>query len=1392
MNTLGKYILKKSLGKGGMGEVFLAHDPALDRNVAIKIVHAHLAGDVTFAARFQREARILAQLQHPNIVTIYEFDLAHTPPYMVMPFIQGGSLKDYLQTLRAENRAMPLSQVEAILVKIAEGLDYAHAQHVVHRDIKPANILFSKGNTQQNKLDDDNQPMLTDFGIAKLVDDVTQTQQLSMPGNTLGTATYMSPEQAASDTVTPRSDLYALGVVLFEMLTGRPPYQSSSPTAVMMQHLGEPIPDPRTLNPHLPVGITQVISKALAKKPEDRFENARALAKALHVALTQADAPTVIEDKTAKSLQAFVEVKAPVGPESAPKPTIQPAPEAQKEPQKANAQTRDRWISISNKVAEVIGQNKTATALGTVGIIVAALEFINRVLGLIDKLSSSLAIWLPYLGVPLLIAGFISAIVVARRNPLAWRRAYSIAAVIACVGIAWSVWSMYDRFRIRENFAVAIAQFDRKQTREFVDVSNRLLAAMQRDAEDAGGAISIERINETYTDRNAAKAGAAQRKINWMVWGQYDDKGVIFNVDALAPKVLTIEALSVNVFGAQRNPQVINTGATVSANPAMLRIERTLGDLREVSLIAKGSPEQINYFGNVVLGLAFLGNDDVQRAAKVLSNAIQKSESASRVGAGNEVEGRDIAYYYRGLINIQQGQMENAVKDLETALTLKPDSADIRYAVALAYSQNCSANVRTKRAITEVTEALRLDPTSIKANLLLGDLYLDDGDLTKSLEAYLKAEALASVPSQNAQSYRVSVYDRLYTVYTRLNRANDAQTALNKAVALRKESAIASEQTGNVLQSRVTNAYALLNESQFDAAVIAFNRALEISPTHALTLRGLATTLMYQSKYDEAETILNNALQNNDKDAMAYKLLGIVHYSNKKTNESVQALQKATDLNACDPNGLSLLGSAYYVQKNHIASARAHQKAAEIQGNDWLMWQSAGGSWMAACVDTTKPCAELEQAIKAFSRAMALAPTEFAPAFSLGFANELQGKWAEMAVNYEQALDKTTDPAYKEQILRGLGFAYLQQNKSDKAAQMYRDALGIKETPDARRGLLQAYFAQNKWDETIAEANRLIGVDPNDAVAKLGLRSAYWQRGNVFLRQLRLDNATTDFQASLGIQPTAEAYFGAALANYLRCIPDKAKAMAQNASTLEPAYLPLFALTLAANGQTIEHDKLQNGFGASATSKINEHLSYAEFLYLKGDLDKAVGEILQTLSEVKQIGDLARANVLLGRIYLLKGNVAASQQALEQVINAIPDHAYAQLYLGDVALVQGKPNDALTAFDRAQTKLVAYAGQDWLNAAILDIELPLHRSIAFKRLGRVGEAQRALDDARARADRLLKLAENMPQGLFISGIIWQELGDINKADIAFAQALRCDQSMGIFRKRSDEYLARLR
>ncbi len=284
MNTtprqLGKYELQERLGSGGMAEVWKALDTQLRRYVAIKLLHSSLLNDSNFVTRFLREAQVIASLHHPNIVQIHDFHISEPPEsesttaYMVMDYVEGQTLADYIRsTSRTGNFPTP-GEIVHLFSAVATAIDYAHQRGMVHRDIKPANILLDKRNTSRNPM---GEPILSDFGIARLVGASTKT----LSGLWLGTPLYVSPEQAQGHPGNERSDIYSLGVVLYELCTGVPPFQGDNPAAIMMQHVNVLPTPPSLINPYIPPALSMVILRALAKEPSARFASASTMAAAL-------------------------------------------------------------------------------------------------------------------------------------------------------------------------------------------------------------------------------------------------------------------------------------------------------------------------------------------------------------------------------------------------------------------------------------------------------------------------------------------------------------------------------------------------------------------------------------------------------------------------------------------------------------------------------------------------------------------------------------------------------------------------------------------------------------------------------------------------------------------------------------------------------------------------------------------------------------------------------------------------------------------------------------------------------------------------------------------------------------------------------------------------------
>ena len=311
-SNAGPYRIIEPLGRGGMASVYKAYEPKLDRYVALKVLPREFLHDPSFAQRFRQEAQALALLEHPNIVPIYNYDIDEHEgiPWMAMRLVSGGALSQLLRG-EGERVRLPPARVVEILRGVADALDYAHthAKRIVHRDVKPQNVLLDQGG----------RVYLADFGIAKILE---SSGGLTATGMITGTPQYMAPEQATGTKVGPAADVYALGIVAYEMLAGHVPFAADTPVAIMMKHVQEPLPLPPP--DRVPEPLLRAILKCTAKKPEDRWPSAGAFVSALEagleartvpaladvptLAVPRAAAPTVVSPRTA--------VPAPTAPPS--------------------------------------------------------------------------------------------------------------------------------------------------------------------------------------------------------------------------------------------------------------------------------------------------------------------------------------------------------------------------------------------------------------------------------------------------------------------------------------------------------------------------------------------------------------------------------------------------------------------------------------------------------------------------------------------------------------------------------------------------------------------------------------------------------------------------------------------------------------------------------------------------------------------------------------------------------------------------------------------------------------------------------------------------------------------------------------------------------------------
>jgi len=345
-----RYELQQKIGEGGMARVYRGRDMRLNRQVAVKVLHSHYAADTGFLQRFHHEAQAAANLRHPNIVDVYDVGQDGDVHYIVMEYVPGSDLKALLM----RNGPLPIEQAVSIAEAVASGLEAAHRVGMIHRDVKPQNIIVGDGG----------QVKITDFGIAKSKLSTATTET----GVTFGTADYISPEQARGQAASPQSDIYSLGITLYEMLTGRLPFTGDSSIAVAMQHVSAEPPPPRMYNPRIPVQLEALVLRALSKDPADRPASAREFARLLAGYRDIGEQATVVRPVQSRS----------------PQPQVNPRPVA---PRTATGTTSPRPVLLPPRPAVVAQAPPDNRGLGFGGFLLGLLLIVG-VLGLVGLLAS--------------------------------------------------------------------------------------------------------------------------------------------------------------------------------------------------------------------------------------------------------------------------------------------------------------------------------------------------------------------------------------------------------------------------------------------------------------------------------------------------------------------------------------------------------------------------------------------------------------------------------------------------------------------------------------------------------------------------------------------------------------------------------------------------------------------------------------------------------------------------------------------------------------------------------------------------------------------------------------------------------------------------------------------
>jgi serine/threonine-protein kinase len=1240
--TLGKYSIVRTLGAGGMGSVFLGRDPSLERDVAIKVILPQLTHQPGFYERFHREARVVASLRHPHIVQVYDFAIERgdpttdvdDQPFMVMEYFDGGSLKDRLSELRNRNEIMPLTEAASIISAIASALDYAHARGMIHRDVKPANILF----TAQGE------PVLTDFGIARIVDESAQAGHISLNKGIVGTPAYMSPEQAAGGAMDARSDVYALGIVLYEMVCGRVPFRADSPTAVLMQHVNQAPPPPTQFNPSVPPVVQAVILRALAKQPRERFDSAGELANALNAAC----AAPVASTSNDPSLDAPTVVDAPATPTPNSTPTPNPS---------RSTEGGQGWLSSAAALAEAVSplvgqgmpkterlpQGRLRQAIGIISFIsvtLAAIDFVFRTLDRASQQFNRLTGVLPYLIVPLLVGAFGLAMIGAVRARTRATRGLAIGAAVALgvAGGAWGGWRVFQANQPPIGPVVLVAEFKGCTgcpDRIFDDdIYNELL----KQSAALNFPIEVRRVREIDSaivgDTLAARQLGEANKATLVIWGTYDAASVSSQFELLG--------------GPQGIGPLLGTD-----------------DLRSFSYNLNANTQKLEHVAYLALGLMRYLAGDYENALSLFDRAVN-----SLSGEGINVRA-EAAYFYRAITRLRTGKpIADVVSDLEKAREYDPNSATIRHNLSVAYLNACKPDGTPALDLalqenTAVIDSGRSDAIPFEVR---GWIYELQGEWAEAVDAY--EEAI------NRGSTDVGVRTSLVKALTKLGRTDEASAV---AQASATTTAIT---TTTPLSDALGAADADWYANRFAAAALGYQRALSQARTlnrPAEELSRLQTYVgmaqMRAQHWQDAATSLEAALKQapryfglrSKSVDSPYVLLGISYHQLKAYDKAVENFDRALQIYPCDANTLVQLGNTLLEQKRYDDALAALDQATNADPTNASVDFVRGLVLEALQRPTAEVSAAYQSAVAKFEvlvnrepgnteardsleRARTLMRADTEVVFTLiNTALDALGRsdFVAAQIAAQQAVSLSPENAVAQRVLgralRGLG-------KLPEALRVLKIAQTLApDDPQVQYELGVVYAQLNQTADAIAAFRRAVELKPDDGVS--------WQQlANVLWREGQLKDAQVAGKRAAELRPDDPLALGmvgmvlVASQQYTEAVP-----VLQQAITLSPTY----GLALQFLGNA--HYRLGRlDDAADAIRRAREldpqnadvQVSYAFVLAEQGKAEEAFVEAQQALA-LKADPNNPFLQYALGVGYKVRGNIAEANAAFRSIVNNV-------------------------------------------------------------------------------------------------------------------------------------------
>ena len=1378
--SFGKYTVVRSLGRGGMAAVYEGRDALLERRVAIKVILPHLAEDATFADRFRREARLVASLRHPRIVQLYDFEISEGRPYMVMEYLEGGSLKERLAKSAAGRQYFPLEETLKIIADLADALHYAHARGAVHRDIKPANILF----TAQNEA------VITDFGIVKLLH---ESQQISNTGGIIGTPQYMSPEQASGKPVDGRSDQYALAITAYEMLAGRVPFTGETATAILMAHLTEMPPSPRRFNPKLSLPLEVVLLKGLAKRPEQRFESTTAFSDALLAAARSsaisASQETVSDDEGSTQIDTSAsEIKAVAPP---------PPPTASTE----REESLPREISLT----------PTEVSQGAAAVIDSAQQPEPGK----KRATGRQAVWRWTIG------GLILVLVIAA-SALLLPRLSSLVSSPATTAAA-------------DEFVIAVADFDGTQATQKIDIARRIYEELENELLDLGSNVRLVRTNAPYPDKQAAIVAGQETGADLIVWGWYDDAGVSSSIQAIQPSSTPVEARGSIFYNSAQAAGLGEDGGIQEID-----LEDFIGYLRTPRLVSdmeffiSNGPEQIAYIAEAVLGMALQAQGDIEAAQKLYDKALANLELAP--GEVNS-PGLEQVYFLRGMARAELGHLPEAIQDLEQAAALDVQMPEVYYNLAVLYPEICTPQRQLEDALEAGLKAATLAPEDASTQRLLASLYLQLG---KVPEALAVAQAAAELDPDDPESHLIlgninkasgnaraaqAAWEtgvalleaqlpepgqetagdliRLGDAFLQAGRLEQARQAYQQAQRLDARNPDIQRGLGNTA----------INMGDLAGAEQAYAAWVAEAPDDPEAKMALGLVYLKQNKIVQGRQALENAVQLSPCSSTASILAGGQFWLEGDYSQAEAAFSRAVEIEPDNPSALYLLGvsqllqeklepaaatldSALKAKPGLVIAQRALAHALDSLGRyaqSLPLWQEVvqklpdDASGWVSLANTYEKLGTLDLAIDAYTRALSLGEDANIHTY-IGLVY-LQKSQPDQALD---EFDQAVKLAPQSSLAHGArGDAYMQLGDIPAAIAAYRQSLALQENIPLRVQLTGLLIQTGDIEGATQELQVAVQADPNNAAYRE-------QLGGVLSRLGHLDEATQQYQSILDGDPNhANAWLGLGQIAYKRCDLDGMTQAFDRAAALEnenPIFRALPGAAYAARGALEQQAQVYFNLGQDFPTDPIALMITGEYAWQQGDIP-AAREKLDQAAQAAQLPPVLQSQIDydLGLISLLQNELAEAEEQFRRALEASPVNAASQTVLGDIYLLRGDAVGALEAYNLALGMLPGYALQFSSEGAdLLEVGLQARRALSLDRLKQTAEATLAWQQAEALGKRLVDIFPNWPQAHKSLGSVYYLMADDDRASTEFIRIAGCDTGLEKSNATELAYLKQLR